>query len=246
MNSSDQSGDATRMAMRLDKLVSHSAGLSRGDVKRLLRRDEITVDGIAVRDPASQITPQHKVMLNGEPVHWPTHRYVMVNKPAGYVCSSDDGTNPIVNGLIHHAWADLLHSAGRLDVDTTGLVLLTDDGEWSHAVTSPKRQCFKTYRVGVRHPLDDDMVQRFESGLLLKGETRPTLPATLEILDAHTARVKIREGRYHQIKRMFAACSNRVETLHREAVGAIMLDEQLGEGDWRLLTDAEIRSIVDG
>jgi 16S rRNA pseudouridine516 synthase len=233
-------------SMRLDKLVSQSAGLSRSDVKRLLKRDEITVDGTPVRDPALQITSQQKVMLNDEPVHWPAHRYVMVNKPDGYVCSSDDGTNPIVNGLIRQPWADLLHCAGRLDVDTTGLVLLTDDGEWSHAITSPKRQCFKTYLVGVRHPLGNDITQRFAEGLELNGETRPTLPAQIEIVDAHTARVRIREGRYHQIKRMFAACGNRVETLHREAVGAIALDESLGAGEWRLLTDAEVRSIDNG
>jgi 16S rRNA pseudouridine516 synthase len=230
-------------SMRLDKFVSHGAGLSRTDVKRLLRRDEITVDGIAIRDPAHQINPQQKVMLNGEPVHWPTHRYVMLNKPDGYVCSSDDGANPIVNGLIRQPWADLLHSAGRLDVDTTGLVLLTDDGDWSHAITSPKRQCLKTYRVGVRHSLDDTIAQRFVEGLLLNGETKPTLPAQLEILDDHTARVKICEGRYHQIKRMFAACSNRVETLHRESIGAISLDETLGTGEWRVLTDAEVQSV---
>jgi len=231
--------------MRLDKLVSHSAGLSRVDVKRLLKRDEIAVDGIPVRDPACQITPLQQVTLNDEPVHWPTHRYVMVNKPDGYVCSSDDGTNPIVNGLIRQPWADLLHSAGRLDVDTTGLVLLTDDGEWSHAITSPKRQCFKTYLVSVRHPLEATITERFTEGLLLNGETKPTLPAELEILDSHTARVKISEGRYHQIKRMFAACSNRIEALHREAVGAIILDKELAAGDWRPLTDAEIRSIGD-
>jgi 16S rRNA pseudouridine516 synthase len=231
--------------MRLDKLVSHSAGLSRVDVKRLLKRDEIAIDGVPVRDPACQVTPQQQVTLNDELVHWPAHRYVMVNKPDGYVCSSDDGTNPIVNGLVRQPWADLLHSAGRLDVDTTGLVLLTDDGEWSHAITSPKRQCFKTYLVSVRHPLETTIIERFSEGLLLNGEAKLTLPAELEIIDAHTARVRIREGRYHQIKRMFAACSNRVEALHREAVGTITLDKKLDAGDWRQLTDAEIRSIGD-
>lgn len=245
MNKSTYGNTSALPTMRLDKLVSHSAGLTRSDVKRLLKRDEITVDGISVRDPACQVNPQQRVMLNDETIHWPSHRYVMVNKPLGYVCSSDDGTNPVVNGLVQQPWADLLHSAGRLDVDTTGLVLLTDDGEWSHAITSPKRQCFKTYRVGVRHPLDTSIGQRFADGLLLNGEARPTLPATLEILDPHTARVSIREGRYHQIKRMFAACSNRVETLHREAIGRITLDQQLKEGEWRLLTDIEVQSIVD-
>jgi len=245
MSSSDEQSDK-HAGMRLDKLVSHSAGLSRADVKRLLRRDEIEVDGVPTRDPACQITQQQRVTLNGEPVHWPSHRYVMVNKPDGYVCSSDDGTNPIVNGLIRQPWADLLHCAGRLDVDTTGLVLLTDDGEWSHTITSPKRQCFKTYLVSVRHPLEASIAERFAEGLQLNGEAKPTLPAELKILDSRTARVKIREGRYHQIKRMFAACSNRVEALHREAVGAVTLDKNLGAGDWRQLTDMEIRSFGNG
>lgn len=238
--------DSKPAVMRLDKFVSQGAGFSRADAKRLLKRDAIAVDGVITRDAALQIAAHQQVTLDGELIPWPDHRYVMVNKPDGYVCSSDDGSHPIVTGLIKHPWADLLHSAGRLDVDTTGLVLLTDDGEWSHAITSPKRQCFKTYRVGVRHAMDETIMQRFADGILLNGETRPTLPAQLEIIDALTARVKISEGRYHQVKRMFAACSNRVESLHREAIGAITLDATLAAGEWRLLTEAEVRSIVDG
>lgn len=236
---------STTTGMRLDKFVAHSAGLSRTDVKRLLRRDLITVDGKIVRDPAACISPEQMVLLDGEPLGWPRHRYVMLNKPQGYVCSTDDASNPVVHGLIEETWAQELHCAGRLDADTTGLVLLTDDGDWSHAVTSPKKHCVKTYYVELKHKLADDITEKFTQGLILNGESKPTLPAQIDILDANKARVHLCEGRYHQIKRMFAACANRVEKLHREAIGAIKLDDTLQPGEWRELTDAEIRSIIN-
>jgi len=231
--------------MRLDKFIAHSAGLSRTDVKRLLRRDLVTVNGSVVRDPTTSISPEHSVLLDDELLRWPQHRYLMLNKPQGYVCSTDDASNPVVHGLVDEVWAEGLHCAGRLDTDTTGLVLMTDDGDWSHAVTSPKKHCIKTYYVELKYPLTDDIVEKFAHGLMLNGESKPTLPAQLEILDTLKARVRISEGRYHQIKRMFAACSNRVERLHREAVGAIVLDSNLKTGEWRELSDHEVRSITD-
>lgn len=239
MSSQNTSGDT----MRLDKFIAHSAGLSRSDVKRLLRNQLVTVNDNVVRDPAQIVTPQCTVILDGETLPWPRHHYVMLYKPEGYVCSTDDASNPIVHGLIDETWADALHCAGRLDADTTGLVLLTDDGEWSHAVTSPRKQCIKTYLVSVRHVLNQEIVAQFAQGLMLNGETKLTLPAQIDIVDEKTARVRISEGRYHQVKRMFAATGNRVEALHRESVGGISLDADMQPGDWRELTDAEVRSI---
>lgn len=231
--------------MRLDRFVSHCAGLSRSQVRKLLHADCIVVDAATLRDPAFSVTEHNVVTLHGAVLPWPRPRYVMLNKPAGYVCSTEDAGHPLVGSLVAQPWAGTLHSAGRLDVDTTGLVLLTSDGEWSHALTSPRKACFKTYLVGTKHPLTEDIVQRFADGLLLNGEDKPTLPARLTLLDSHTARVSLQEGRYHQVKRMFAACSNRVESLHREAIGAIHLDPLLQPGQWRELTAAEIGASRD-
>lgn len=227
--------------MRLDRLLSQASGLSRNQVKALLRRGAVLVDGIAVRDAALQVRTDQQVMLDDMPVEWPRERYVMLNKPVGYVCSTaEDGNHAVVASLIDEPWAARLHSAGRLDADSTGLVLLTTDGQWSHALTSPRRHCFKTYIVGVRHPLADDLVERFAAGILLNDDPQPTLPAKLELIDRLTASVQIREGRYHQVRRMFAACSNRVETLHRIAIGQIVLDSSLQPGEWRELTAQEV------
>ena len=231
----------TAVTMRLDRLLSQASGLSRNQVKALLRRDAVQVDGISVRDAALQVRNDQQIRLQDMQLEWPRERYVMLHKPAGYVCSTaEEGNHAKVASLVDRPWALQLHSAGRLDADSTGLVLLTTDGQWSHALTSPRRQCFKTYIVGVRHPLADDLVERFATGILLNDDPQPTLPACLELIDALTARVRIQEGRYHQVRRMFAACGNRVESLHRSAIGHIVLDAALQPGEWRELTAQEI------
>ena len=230
-------------SMRLDRLLSQVTGLSRNHVKSLLRGDNVEVDGVTVRDAALQVNATQAITLREDAVEWPRERYVMLNKPAGYVCSTAEGAYPLVASLVDAPWADGLHSAGRLDADSTGLVLLTNDGQWSHALTSPRRQCVKSYVVTVKHPLQPGLVKRFAEGLMLNGEREPTLPAQLELIDTHAARVQICEGRYHQVKRMIAACSNRVVTLHREAIGHLVLDATLNPGEWRELTPEEISGV---
>ena len=229
--------------MRLDKLLSQALGLSRSQVKSLLHRGAVHVDGAMTKDAALIVRSAQQVSHDGEPVEWPRERYVMLHKPAGYVCSTDEPSHPLVTDLIDAPWARTLHSAGRLDADTTGLVLLTSDGQWSHALTSPKRGCVKTYLVQVKHPLAAELVQRFADGLVLRDDAKPTLPAELEILEERSARVRISEGRYHQVKRMFAACGNRVEALHREAIGALALDAALASGQWRELSADEVAHV---
>jgi 16S rRNA pseudouridine516 synthase len=233
-------------SMRLDRLLSHSSGLSRMQVKVRLHNDAVVVDGTPVRNSALMVRPQQHITLEGQDIEWPRDHYVMLHKPAGYVCSTEEEGHPLVSSLVDKTWAATLHSAGRLDADTTGLVLLTSDGQWSHALTSPRRACAKTYLVGLKHPLVSDIAERFAAGLLLNGENKATLPAELEVLDSHHARVKIQEGRYHQVKRMFAACSNRVESLHREAIGSLPLDDSLAPGQWRELTAAEVAEVLHG
>ncbi|QEH17467.1 pseudouridine synthase [Histophilus somni] len=134
----------------------------------------------------------------------------------------------------------------RLDVDTTGLVLLTDDGQWSHRVTSPKHRCDKTYLVTLADPVEDFYQAEIEKGILLRSEKTPTKPATLEILDDYNVNLTISEGRYHQVKRMLAALGNKVVDLHRWKIGAIMLDDNLSDGEFRPLSEAEIAVFNQG
>lgn len=230
-------------AVRLDRFLSHATGLSRSEVRKLLRRDAVCVDSTVVRDAACQVRANQEVTLDDQVLDWPGARYLMLYKPEGYVCTTGDAHHPPVTELVAEPWAEALHSAGRLDVDTTGLVLLTNDGQWSHRLTSPRSQCSKTYVATLREPLTDSLAARFARGMLLEGESRPTLPARLEALDSHTARVKLQEGRYHQVKRMFAACGNHVETLHRESIGAISLDPNLDPGEWRELLEDEVAGV---
>jgi 16S rRNA pseudouridine516 synthase len=167
----------------------------------------------------------------------------MLNKPQGYVCSTDDPDHPTVLYFLEEPVAYKLHAAGRLDIDTTGLVLMTDDGQWSHRITSPRHQCEKTYLVTLENPLADDTAAQFEAGVQLHNEDSLTKPAQLEQVDERVVRLTISEGRYHQVKRMFAAVGNHVVALHRERIGGIVMDEDLEPGQYRPLTEQEIASV---
>ncbi len=174
---------------------------------------------------------------------WLAPRYFMLNKPQGYVCSTEDPDHPTVLYFLDEPVAYKLHAAGRLDIDTTGLVLMTDDGQWSHRVTSPRHHCEKTYLVTLEHPLSDDTAQQFADGVQLYNEKSLTKPAQLDVIEPQRVRLTISEGRYHQVKRMFAAVGNRVIELHRERIGDITLDDDLAPGEYRPLTTEEIASV---
>ncbi|WP_337061024.1 16S rRNA pseudouridine(516) synthase RsuA [Serratia marcescens] len=230
--------------MRLDKFLSQQLGISRALVARELRAKRVTVDGEVVKSGAIKLTPEQEVAFDGNPLQQQNGpRYFMLNKPQGYVCSTDDPDHPTVLYFLDEPVAYKLHAAGRLDIDTTGLVLMTDDGQWSHRVTSPRHHCEKTYLVTLEHPLAEDTAQRFSEGVQLHNEKDLTRPATLEQVDEHVVRLTISEGRYHQVKRMFAAVGNRVIALHRERIGAIALDDDLAPGEYRPLTEEEIASV---
>ncbi|MCC8373478.1 16S rRNA pseudouridine(516) synthase RsuA [Photorhabdus sp. HUG-39] len=231
--------------MRLDKFLSQQLGISRNDVGRELRAGRITVDDEIVKTGAYKLTPEQQVMFDGsllEQQQGP--RYFMLNKPQRYVCSTDDPINPTVLYFIDEPVAHKLHTAGRLDMDTTGLVLLTDDGQWSHRITSPKHHCKKTYLVTLECPVAAETADKFLAGVQLNGEKTVTKPAQLEILEPQVARLTISEGRYHQVKRMFAAVGNRVTSLHRERIGEIILAPELEPGEYRSLTEQEIASVT--
>ncbi len=229
--------------MRLDKYITQVTDFSRKEVKRLLHAGEVTVNGEPERDPGRKVDEHDDIDLQGMPLDAPRTRYLMLNKPEGVVCSTDDPSHPTVLALLELPRVERLNICGRLDVDTTGLVLLTDDGQWAHRVTSPNHKTGKVYRLTTADPIPEDAVRKFANGVMLNGEKQRTKPAELEILSEREARICLQEGRYHQVKRMFAALGNRVESLHRERIGNILLDEMLDPGEYRELTDEEIASI---
>ncbi|KAB8311051.1 MULTISPECIES: 16S rRNA pseudouridine(516) synthase RsuA [Rahnella] len=230
--------------MRLDKFLSQQLGVSRALVLRELRNKRVTVDGEIVKTGSMKISAEQRVEFDGNVLDLITGpRYFMLNKPQGYVCSTDDPDHPTVLYFLEEPVAYKLHAAGRLDIDTTGLVLMTDDGQWSHRITSPRHHCEKTYLVTLENPLADDTAAQFEAGVQLHNEDSLTKPAKLEQIEENLVRLTISEGRYHQVKRMFAAVGNRVVALHRERIGEIVMDEDLEPGQYRPLTEQEIASV---
>jgi 16S rRNA pseudouridine516 synthase len=229
--------------MRLDKYIAGVTDLSRKEVKRMLHAGAVSVNGAAERDPGRKVDTADRVCLQGVALEPPASRYIMLHKPAGVVCANRDPACPTVMELLEMARVERLHICGRLDRDTTGLVLLSDDGQWAHRVTSPNRHTGKIYQVTTCDPIPAAAEHAFAAGILLQGERRRTRPAQLERLSPREARVCLHEGRYHQIKRMFAALGNRVVALHRQQIGAIVLDERLEPGQYRHLTPSEIASV---
>lgn len=229
--------------MRLDRFLCETTDLTRSLAKKALHREEVLVDGEVIKNPATQVDEDSRVTWNGERLALVGLRYVMLHKPEGVECSARRGLYPLVRELVDLPHVERLQTVGRLDVDTTGLVLLTDDGQWSHRVTSPKRRCGKVYAVTLAEPLEgaarEDAVARFAEGVLLDGEEKPTRPAELTLRSPCVAELTLYEGKYHQVKRMFAAIGHHVVALHRESIGPLSLG-QLGPGEWRELTEEEV------
>jgi 16S rRNA pseudouridine516 synthase len=228
--------------MRLDKHLHECLGISRSQASLLLRSGRITVNGSMTKSGSLHVNEQDVILLDESCLQKPgdNRYYYMLHKPQGYVCANADANHPSITDLFDIPQASDLHAAGRLDVDTTGLVLVTNDGQWSHRVTSPRRECNKTYRVWLAEPISAETAQRFAEGIQLRSETQLTRPAQLEIITPQEVLLTIHEGKYHQVKRMFAAVGNHVERLHRERIGELSLEADLPEGEFRALTEAEI------
>ncbi|SDG72503.1 ribosomal small subunit pseudouridine synthase A [Vibrio xiamenensis] len=231
--------------MRLDKYLCDALGATRREATKIIKSGEVSVDDVVQKSGAFKVQEGACVEWQGRELAKPGPRYLMLFKPQGFVCSHEDGFNQTAFTLLDEVNSKDLHFAGRLDVDTTGLVLITDDGQWSHRITSPKHKCEKTYRVWLVDPIEAHYVEQFAQGIELRNERELTKPAKLEIVDAkeHEVLLTIHEGKYHQVKRMFAALGNKVEHLHRERIGDIILDESLEPGEYRALTEQEIDSI---
>ncbi|MBV2208787.1 MAG: pseudouridine synthase [Thermomonas sp.] len=225
------------------KLVKHIANLgygSRKDVQWMFREGRITDLQGEVLYADDQVGPA-QVMVDGEPLDPPPGLLLMLHKPVGYTCSTKDPGRVVFDLLPprYRLRSPALSTVGRLDRDTSGLLLLTDDGQLLHKIIAPKSKLPKVYLATLANDLRGDEVGLFASGtLLLENEKTPLLPAELEVLGARTARLTLHEGRYHQVRRMFAAAGNHVEALHRERVGGLGLSA-LPEGQWCALDTAQ-------
>lgn len=233
--------------MRLDKFICKSTELTRSEAKKLLKSGEVRVNGEVAKNPAMQVHENNDIDIDGQALTARQSRYFMLHKVADTICSNVDEGFPSVLHFLDVDKAFDLHIAGRLDADTTGLVLITDDGRWSHNVISPKKECQKVYRVWLRNPITVEksiaLIEQFSQGIQLQGESSLTKPAILTLVTdtdvENEVLLTITEGRYHQVKRMFAAVGNRVVGLHREQIGAIKLAD-LAPGEWRHLTEEEV------
>lgn len=226
--------------MRLDKLIATTTAFSRSQAKSLVRNGKITVNGEQANSGAIKIAPDDIVEYMGVPLKKPENQYIMYHKPAGVVCANTDEDHQTVFDTLFLPRINTLHIAGRLDIDTTGLLLITDDGQWSHKITSPKHQHEKTYLVDLDSAITEQQINQLEKGIQLRNEAKPCQPASIEVITDTRVSITITEGKYHQVKRMFAAVGNHVETLHRQRIGNITLDSTLKAGEWRKLTRDEI------
>ena len=229
--------------MRLDRFISNLARFNRRDARRLLASGRLQVDGLTVRDGQRQIRDFNRIELDNEVLQaGKPARYFMLHKPTGYVSATIHPQHPTVLDLLDVPDKHELHLAGRLDLHTSGLLLITNDGHWSRQLTLPGSHLPKVYRVRTEDPITTDYADVFARGLYFAYEDLTTLPATLDILSTYEARLTLHEGRYHQVKRMFGHFRNRVMGLHRDSIGTLQLGS-LPCGAWRALTAQEIRQL---
>ncbi len=231
---------------RLDKLIASQSTRSRSETVRLIRAGQVTVDGVVCRDPSVKVQEDCAVTVAGETLCYRQFVYIMLNKPAGILCVSRD---PKVATVVDLLPSDMkrknVFPAGRLDKDTVGLVLLTDDGDLAHRLLAPKKEIVKRYQVRLDGPLTDEHCRAFAAGITLADGT-PCRPAKLLILEngeQPLAEVHITEGRYHQIKRMFGVIDRGVVWLKRLSIGPLILDPALREGECRFLTEEESKML---
>ena len=228
--------------MKLVKLLANLGYGSRREVQGMIRSGVVT-DDEGTRLGEKDVPPHERIRVRGEPLDPPFPLVILLHKPDGYTCSTED-PGATVYELLPERFPrrnPALHTVGRLDKDTTGLLLLTDDGKLSHRIVHPKSGCLKTYHAVLDRPLTGEEGALFGSGeLVLRGESKPLLPAGFEALGEREALVTLHEGRYHQVRRMFAAAGNHVVSLRRISIGGLALPNDLPEGSWRGATAQEL------
>ena len=231
--------------MRLDKLISDCATVTRKEAAASIRAGQATVNGAVVREPDRKVDPGlDAVIFRGAPLVFRKYVYAMLNKPAGYVSATDDRSLPYVLELFPPEYRKRgLFPVGRLDRDTTGLLIMTDDGQTAHRALSPRRHVTKVYSFTCIAPLPPDAERAFADGMTLGDEV--CLPAILQpAADRLSGTVTLTEGKYHQIKRMFERLGNKIVSLKRESFAGVALDPALAPGEWRELTSEETETLL--
>lgn len=228
--------------MRLDKFITAASQLSRSQAKAALRAGQVKVNGLLVKQANLKLLLSDQVTLQNQPLKLQEEVYLVFNKPLGYECSKAPSSHPSIFALLNdYAHLSNLNPVGRLDVDTSGLLLLTTNGQWLHQLTHPNKQVSKTYLAELAQPLSDAGKQALLEGIQLRNEAKPCLPAQLKQLAPNKIEITISEGRYHQVRRMFAATNNKVVSLMRIGIAGLALTElKLASGEARELTAAEL------
>lgn len=233
--------------MRIDKLLSNTLGLGRKEIKQYIKKGTVMCNEKVVTDPGFHADEENDMItLCGEKVSYRRFVYLMLNKPDGYISATFDKKYPVVTQLVPEEFSHFeVFPVGRLDIDTHGLLLLTNDGELAHKLLSPKNHVPKTYYVRSENPIKDSDFKVFEKGIELS-EDFTTLPAKLEVLsdDKKESLITIFEGKFHQVKRMYEAIDNKVLYLKRISMGTLKLDESLPEGMCRELSDEELNFLI--
>lgn len=232
---------------RIDKLLASQGALSRREVREMMKKGRITVNGNVVSDSSVKVCEESDtVMLDGEAIKLKKHIYIMLNKPQGVVSASDSESDTTVVDLVpEELYRKGLFPAGRLDKDTTGFVLITDDGDFAHRILSPKKHIYKTYEARLEHRIGEKETEMLRNGITL-GDGTVLKEAKVEVIEDSEkplVSIMICEGKYHQVKRMFAAAGNRVIALHRTKMGGLELDSGLLPGKCREITSEELLKI---
>lgn len=231
--------------MRLDKLLSECGVASRKEIRQLIRSGRVSVDGAAAASPEMKLDPYKAlVCLDGTKIEYAKYHYYMMNKPAGVLSATDDGRQKTVLDLVTPEMRKIgLFPVGRLDKDTTGLLILTNDGEFAHRVISPRSGIVKVYHARTEAPVDEADITAFKEGLTL-GDGTKCLPAGLKLLPDGSCLVEVMEGKYHQVKRMLSSRGKPVTELKRLSIGGLKLDKALLPGDFRALEENELCSVM--
>ncbi len=234
---------------RIDKIISSQSLISRSEVKAMVKNGEVSLNGEVIKDSGLKASYDDEILINGKKLFQTKYTYIMLNKPQGVVSATDDKRfKTVVDILSDELKRKNLFPAGRLDKDTVGFCLITDDGEFAHDILSPSKHVTKTYVARLSCPIDYEKARKsFSDGVALKDGT-VLLSAVLEQLEAGDKplyKVIIKEGKYHQVKRMFSSLGAEVTLLKRTKIGGLALDETLKEGSARLISEEELRSIVE-
>lgn len=225
--------------MRLDKLLAHNGFGSRKEVKRLIRGAQVMVNGEVVTDDDYQLNETDEVELFDLNINVETKQYFLLNKPKGSICSKDNSQYPSVYEYIHENVLPDTNAFGRLDADTEGYLIISNDGQLGHRLLAPKHHVIKGYRVTLREPFNPKFIESIHKGIAID-KNEICEPASIEIIDDKTINLLISQGKYHQIKRMMIACENEVIELYRYQFGPLIDDGSLVVGEYRRLTDEEI------